>query len=111
MHGCGRTRAAASWATHSKKKTRRYGPERRPFVSKRYGTTVRPHACAGAAKARGRVLGSPTAQAAPRRQQAPHPGAMLKLSSTTRSPRVNSIIYIVGLVVVVVAVLSFFGLR
>jgi uncharacterized membrane protein len=36
---------------------------------------------------------------------------MLKLSSTTRRPRVNSIIYIVGLVVVVVAVLSFFGLR
>ncbi|MES2246232.1 MAG: hypothetical protein V4645_03085 [Pseudomonadota bacterium] len=32
-------------------------------------------------------------------------------SPTTRSPRVNSIIYIVGLVVVVVAVLSFFGLR
>jgi hypothetical protein len=28
-----------------------------------------------------------------------------------RSPYVNSIIYIVGLVVVVVAVLSFFGLR
>ncbi len=37
---------------------------------------------------------------------------MLDSSSTQqRSPRVNSIIYIVGLVVVVVAVLSFFGLR
>ncbi|MDR6518613.1 hypothetical protein J2789_001287 [Variovorax paradoxus] len=36
---------------------------------------------------------------------------MLKPSSTLRSNRVNSIIYIVGLVVVVVAVLSFFGLR
>jgi hypothetical protein len=36
---------------------------------------------------------------------------MLALSLTKRSPRVNSIIYIVGLVVVVVAVLSFFGLR
>ncbi|MGJ7541960.1 hypothetical protein [Variovorax sp. LT1R16] len=35
----------------------------------------------------------------------------LSLLSTKRSPRVNSIIYIVGLVVVVVAVLSFFGLR
>jgi len=35
---------------------------------------------------------------------------MLTSSSTTES-RVNSIIYIVGLVVVVVAVLSFFGLR
>jgi len=33
------------------------------------------------------------------------------MSSTKRSPYVNSIIYIVGLVVVVVAVLSFFGLR
>jgi len=37
--------------------------------------------------------------------------ARLSLLSTKRSPRVNSIIYIVGLVVVVVAVLSFFGLR
>ncbi len=36
---------------------------------------------------------------------------MLRPSSTKRSTRVNSIIYIVGLVVVVVAVLSFFGLR
>jgi len=36
---------------------------------------------------------------------------MLKLSSLTRSPPVSSIIYIVGLIVVVVAVLSFFGLR
>jgi hypothetical protein len=35
----------------------------------------------------------------------------LNTYSTQRSPRVNSIIYIVGLVVVVVAVLSFFGLR
>jgi hypothetical protein len=35
----------------------------------------------------------------------------LSTLSTKRSPRVNSIIYIVGLVVVVVAVLSFFGLR
>jgi hypothetical protein len=42
---------------------------------------------------------------------ATQPARMLDLSSTTRSPRVNSIIYIVGLVVVVVAVLSFFGLR
>jgi len=57
------------------------------------------------------VFASPTAQAATRRQQPDTPGAMLELSSTTRSPRVNSIIYIVGLVVVVVAVLSFFGLR
>jgi hypothetical protein len=57
------------------------------------------------------VFASPTALAAPRRQHPAHPGAMLKLSSTTRSPRVNSIIYIVGLIVVVVAVLSFFGLR
>jgi len=32
-------------------------------------------------------------------------------SSITRSAFMNSIIYIVGLVVVVVAVLSFFGLR
>ncbi|MDM0087007.1 MULTISPECIES: hypothetical protein [unclassified Variovorax] len=39
------------------------------------------------------------------------PGARLSVLSTKRSPRVNSIIYIVGLVVVVVAVLSFFGLR
>jgi hypothetical protein len=36
---------------------------------------------------------------------------MLKLSSSTRSHPVSSIIYIVGLIVVVVAVLSFFGLR
>ncbi len=36
---------------------------------------------------------------------------MLYTSSTQRSFVVNSIIYIVGLVVVVVAVLSFFGLR
>jgi len=36
---------------------------------------------------------------------------MLKLSSSTRSSPVSSIIYIVGLIVVVVAVLSFFGLR
>ena len=35
----------------------------------------------------------------------------LERSSTKRSLAVNSIIYIVGLVVVVVAVLSFFGLR
>ncbi|WP_302622609.1 hypothetical protein [Variovorax boronicumulans] len=41
------------------------------------------------------------------RQLAPDAGS----SPTTRSLRVNSIIYIVGLVVVVVAVLSFFGLR
>lgn len=32
-------------------------------------------------------------------------------ASQHRSPRVNSIIYIVGLIVVLVAVLSFFGLR
>ncbi|WP_341890292.1 hypothetical protein [Variovorax sp. YR752] len=43
----------------------------------------------------------------PARRRAPDAGS----SPTTRSPRVNSIIYIVGLVVVVVAVLSFFGLR
>ncbi|WP_447787621.1 hypothetical protein [Variovorax boronicumulans] len=43
----------------------------------------------------------------PVRQLAPDAGS----SPTTRSLRVNSIIYIVGLVVVVVAVLSFFGLR
>jgi hypothetical protein len=36
---------------------------------------------------------------------------MLDSSSTQRVSIVNSIIYIVGLVVVVVAVLSFFGLR
>jgi hypothetical protein len=66
---------------------------------------------AGAAHAVERVFGSPTAQAATRRQQPCPLRTMLKLSSTTRSPRVNSIIYIVGLVVVVVAVLSFFGLR
>ncbi|BEP49409.1 hypothetical protein GmRootV116_31050 [Variovorax sp. V116] len=103
MRGCGRTRAAASWATTSRKKTaKRCGPERGLFVSKRYG---------GTAQALGAALASPTAQAATRRQQPATPGAMLKLSSTTRSPRVNSIIYIVGLVVVVVAVLSFFGLR
>jgi hypothetical protein len=65
----------------------------------------------GTAHAVERALASPTARAATRRQQPDTPGAMLKLSSTTRSPRVNSIIYIVGLVVVVVAVLSFFGLR
>jgi hypothetical protein len=58
-----------------------------------------------------RPLASPTAQAVSSRQPRPAPGAMLALSSTKRSPRVNSIIYIVGLVVVVVAVLSFFGLR
>ncbi|WPG40132.1 hypothetical protein [Variovorax sp. EBFNA2] len=43
----------------------------------------------------------------PAHRRAPDAGS----SPTTRSPRVNSIIYIVGLVVVVVAVLSFFGLR
>ncbi|WP_159277328.1 hypothetical protein [Variovorax boronicumulans] len=43
----------------------------------------------------------------PARRPAPDAGS----SPTTRSLRVNSIIYIVGLVVVVVAVLSFFGLR
>jgi len=36
---------------------------------------------------------------------------MLEPSSKQETPAVNSIIYIVGLVVVVVAVLSFFGLR
>jgi small-conductance mechanosensitive channel len=40
----------------------------------------------------------------------PH-DAKVFVSSITRSPFMNSIIYIVGLVVVVVAVLSFFGLR
>jgi hypothetical protein len=46
---------------------------------------------------------SPTSPAVPK--------PILDSSQSTRSPRVNSIIYIVGLVVVVVAVLSFFGLR
>jgi hypothetical protein len=55
---------------------------------------------------------APTTPAASCRQCRREGGAMLDSSSTQqRSPRVNSIIYIVGLVVVVVAVLSFFGLR
>lgn len=36
---------------------------------------------------------------------------MLKASSTKPCAAMNSIIYIVGLVVVIAAVLSFFGLR
>ena len=39
------------------------------------------------------------------------PGRTVDTSSTRGVSTVNSIIYIVGLVVVVVAVLSFFGLR
>lgn len=39
------------------------------------------------------------------------PGREDRTVVNKRSPCVNSIIYIVGLVVVVVAVLSFFGLR
>ncbi|WP_143080693.1 hypothetical protein [Variovorax sp. YR750] len=59
-----------------------------------------------------RASHAPTAPAAPCRQQGLEGSAMLISSSTQqRSHRVNSIIYIVGLVVVVVAVLSFFGLR
>ena len=38
-------------------------------------------------------------------------GGKVITSSITRNASMNSIIYIVGLVVVVVAVLSFFGLR
>ena len=82
MHGCGHTRAAGSSASRN------------------------PSLCRGGAETgesyRGRRL-SPTGLFTPDRK--------LHDSSTKRSFRVNSIIYIVGLVVVVVAVLSFFGLR
>jgi hypothetical protein len=56
-------------------------------------------------------LASPTGREAARRQRDSRPGRILALSSTRGVFAVNSIIYIVGLVVVVVAVLSFFGLR
>ncbi|MGJ7578929.1 hypothetical protein ACSFA3_01960 [Variovorax sp. RHLX14] len=54
---------------------------------------------------------SPTAHAASRRQGLSARASNVATSSTQEEQRVNSIIYIVGLVVVVVAVLSFFGLR
>jgi hypothetical protein len=39
------------------------------------------------------------------------PGPALLSSSNKQGPAMNSVIYIVGLVVVVAAILSFFGLR
>jgi hypothetical protein len=59
----------------------------------------------------GARFASPTPHAVACRQSRRALGRKLNTYSTQRSPRVNSIIYIVGLVVVVVAVLSFFGLR
>jgi hypothetical protein len=40
----------------------------------------------------------------------PH-GCSIKIASTRRAYNMNGIIYLVGLVVVILAVLSFFGLR
>jgi hypothetical protein len=38
-------------------------------------------------------------------------GCSIKIASTRRAYKMNGIIYLVGLVVVILAVLSFFGLR